>query len=70
MMNIPQHIDLVAMIEAHMQRTGIAPSRFGELAAGDPNLVRDLKNGRELRRRTVSRVMEFMVSERGNPYSQ
>ena len=56
------HLDLAAMIEGHMQRAGLAPTQFGKLAAGDPNLVGDIKNGRELRRKTVSRIMEFMLT--------
>ena len=50
------------MIDAHMQRADIPPTRFGEFAVGDPNLVRDIKNGRELRRKTVQRIMDYMLT--------
>lgn len=61
MQNTP-HLDLSAMIDAHLKQTGMKPSRFGELATGDPNLLRDLGAGREPRRKTVSRIMEFMLT--------
>ena len=62
MMQNPPHIDLLAMIEAHIARTGLSETRFGSMALGDPNLVRDLRNGRELRRETNSRVIRFMLT--------
>jgi hypothetical protein len=65
MQNTP-HIDLPAMIEAHIARTGMKPSRFGELAVGDPNLIRDLRSGRELRRKTASRIVEYMLTGKTN----
>jgi hypothetical protein len=49
--------DLLARVEAHLAQTKLAPSKFGLQAVGDPNFVRDLRQGREPRRRTVERVM-------------
>ena len=45
-----------------MQKTGMAPTRFGELAVGDPNLVRDLSAGRELRSATARRIVDFILT--------
>lgn len=39
---------LTRRIEQHIRDTGIPPTRLGREAAGDPSLVRDLRNGREI----------------------
>ena len=36
-------------IEKFLRRTNMPATKFGRLAIGDPRLVRDLRNGRELR---------------------
>ena len=53
---------LLGEIERHMQRTGIPETRFGREAIGDPRFVRDLRNGREPRSRTVARIARYMAS--------
>lgn len=60
--HITPHLDLLAMIEAHCAKSGVSPSSFGTLALGDPNFVRNLKEGREPRRATVGRVMDFILT--------
>jgi hypothetical protein len=40
---------------------GIAPSRFGRRAVGDPQLVFDMQNGRCLRPKTEARVRQFLA---------
>lgn len=57
---MPNQPELVAKVEAHLRDTGIAASRFGLEAVGDPNFVRNLRAGREPRSRVVSRVLAFM----------
>lgn len=54
--------ELLTEIEAFLARDGIGISatRFGELALGDRHLVRQLREGRELRSKTVSKVRNFM----------
>jgi hypothetical protein len=51
---------LIRQIEGFLRRTGLAPTRFGQLAAADPRLVFDLRNGREPRKRLTLRVEHFM----------
>ncbi len=38
---------LLRKIENYLQSTGMAPSAFGRLACKDPQLVSDLRRGRE-----------------------
>jgi hypothetical protein len=55
---------LIRDIEKFLSATGLAPTRFGRLAAEDPRLVFDLRNGREPRKRMVRRVEHFMNTYR------
>lgn len=67
--NIPC-ADLLAEIQAFCARKGIAKSDFGGRALGDPSFVTDLENGREPRRRTVNRVLDFMAREPAAPQTE
>ena len=51
---------LIRDIERFLRHTGIAPTTFGRLAAADPRLVFDLRNGREPRKGLRLRVEHFM----------
>lgn len=63
---MPTPEDLLDMIETHLQHAGIGASSFGMSAVGDPNFVRNLRAGREPRRKTVERVLAFLRSA-GSP---
>jgi hypothetical protein len=39
---------LLRRIGAYLKRSGMPPTRFGRLVAGDPGLVTDLRRGRQL----------------------
>lgn len=49
-----------AEIESFLRQTGMAWTRFGRLAAGDPRFVGDLRRGREPRPATVLRIKTFI----------
>lgn len=68
MQNLTSPSELRARIDAHMAQNGLKPTRFGELATGDPNLIRNLDAGRELRSRTLARVLDFMAT--GKTYAE
>ena len=51
---------LMRKIEQFLIRTGMPDTRFGRLAAHDPRLVGDLRNGREARPSLASRIEHFM----------
>ena len=36
----------MARVDAFLERTGVAPATLGRQAVGDPNLVRELRDGR------------------------
>jgi len=52
---------LLTTIERYLRKTGIAPTRFGRDAVGDPQFVSDLRNGREPRETTVQRVTNYLA---------
>jgi len=54
---------LLHRIDRVLRNTSMPQTRFGREAVGDPNLVRQLREGRQLRPRTVSRVLDYL-SER------
>lgn len=47
-------------IELYLRRNRMAPTRFGREAVNDPRFVFDLRNGRELREKTVARVCDWL----------
>jgi len=57
----PPTAALLAEIEKFLRKTGMAPSAFGGQALGDPSLINNLRDGRELRHRTLGRVRAFMT---------
>jgi len=51
---------LLHRIERHLRAKLMTPTRFGREAIGDPNLIAQLKSGRELRAATVQRVIDYL----------
>jgi hypothetical protein len=51
---------LIREIEKFLRERGVAATTFGRLAASDPRLVFDLRNGREPRKPLRLRVEHFM----------
>jgi len=52
------HINL--QIERFLRSQDMAATKFGRLAASDPRLVLDMRNGRELRPAMIARLQKFM----------
>ncbi|MCX8476012.1 MAG: hypothetical protein MT490_09475 [Sphingomonas sp.] len=50
-------------IEKFLRRADMPATKFGRLALGDPGLVRDLRNGRELRAPTVAKLEAFLAEQ-------
>jgi hypothetical protein len=51
---------LLRRIERHLRQSGTPPTRFGRQAVRDPRFVFDLRNGREPRSATASRVAAYL----------
>lgn len=51
---------LLLRIERHLRHRRMSPTRFGREAAGDPNLVAQMRDGRELRSVTVQKIVDYL----------
>jgi len=61
---------LIRKIEQFLRRHEMPPTKFGRLAARDPRLVFDLRNGREPGRPVETRVEHFMnIYEKEAPHA-
>lgn len=47
-------------IERFLRARRMSPTRFGREAVGDPNLIAQLKMGRELRAATRRRIKDYL----------
>lgn len=54
-------MSLLMLVERHLRRAAVPPSRFGREVAGDPRFVFDLRRGREPRPATCARVLAFIA---------
>jgi len=54
-------MSVLRKIERYLKETAMPPTRFGRLAARDPRLVGDLRNGREPGPRLVARIEAFLA---------
>jgi len=59
---------LIRKIERFLNLHAMPRTRFGRLAAQDPRLVDDLRNGREPRPKTKARVEHFMNTYRSTSH--
>ena len=51
---------LLLRIERHLRVRRMTPTRFGREAVGDPNLISQLRDGRELRSATLQRIVDYL----------
>lgn len=42
-------MEILGKVERYLREHGLPQTKFGRLAVGDPRLVGDLRNGREMR---------------------
>lgn len=60
-------MQLLARVERHIKLHRIPPTRFGRDALGDPKLVFQLRDGRELRRTTAQRLADYLDDNEREP---
>lgn len=54
---------LLAEVEQFLAAIGMTPTRFGVEAVNDPTLVHEMRRGRECKRATRSRILDFIAVE-------
>lgn len=59
------HSKLLSDIERFIEKTGVSPTRFGQMAIGDRHLVRTMRMGRRVWPETEAKIRKFM--RRGPP---
>ena len=59
---------LIRKVDQFLNLTGMPVTKFGRLAAHDPRLVVDLRNGRDPRPAMISRVEHFMNNYRSKSH--
>ena len=52
-------------VSAFLGRSGLSPMAFGEMAVGDPNLMRPIGRGRSPSLRTADRILGFIAEQDG-----
>jgi hypothetical protein len=53
-------MELLGRMDRFLRRSAMPPTLFGRAAAGDPNLVRELRNGREPGPAMIARINAFL----------
>jgi 2,4-dienoyl-CoA reductase-like NADH-dependent reductase (Old Yellow Enzyme family) len=53
-------MELLGRVERYLKRSGTPPTRFGREAMRDPRFVADLREGRQLQRRTERRLADYL----------
>lgn len=53
----------LSQIETYLFERGMSATAFGRESANDPNLVFDLREGRELRRATRDKITSFLSQD-------
>ena len=55
-----KHSDFLETIADFCAARGMAKTMFGSLSVGDPSFVKNISDGRECRRKTVARVLQYI----------
>ncbi|NLS25732.1 hypothetical protein S2M10_07020 [Sphingomonas sp. S2M10] len=59
-MELPTNEELLSTFQSFLDRHSMAPTRFGALATGEPQLIASIKKGRSPRLALLHRVKAFM----------
>lgn len=59
-MKLIDDAELLCRVEQFLNRTGMAPTRFGREVMGEASLVSRLKDGRSLSLRNANKVISFI----------
>jgi hypothetical protein len=62
-MDIPTHDELVARIDAFLERHDLTDSSFSRAATGEPGLVARIREGSSPTLKILNRLAEFMAAK-------
>ena len=60
-----RHNPLLGKVEAYLTRSGMSDAGFGQLAASDPSLLRDLRAGAQPEAPVIAKVDQFLARATG-----
>ena len=60
----PETDPVLADVEDFLKASGMTPTAFGVRALNDPTLVHEMRKGRECKRATRARIIEFIEAAR------
>jgi hypothetical protein len=60
-MELPSDIELLARVDAFLERHCMAPTRLGREATGEPQLIDSIRNGRSPSLKVWNKVADFMA---------
>ena len=60
-MELPSDTELLARVDAFLERHGMAPTRLGREATGEPQLIDSIRNGRSPSLKVWNKVADFMA---------
>jgi hypothetical protein len=66
-MDIPTHAELVERIEAFLARHAMAVTRLGREVNGDPNLIPNIRDGRQPNLDTLNKLAAVMAAHDAAP---
>lgn len=58
--SIPTEQEFLDAVLAHLAERGIGESRLGTEVANDPNLVREMRGGRQIRLEMANRISTYL----------
>jgi len=59
----PDTDPVLAEVEKFLEAADMTPTAFGQKALNDPTLVHEMRRGRECKRATRTRILEFIAAE-------
>lgn len=60
-MHIPTMPEILASIEAFLERHDMPPSTFGREATGEPQLIKSMRDGRSPSLKVLEKIATFMA---------
>lgn len=66
-MHIPTDAELLGSINAFIARHGMAPTRFGREATGEPQLIASIEGGRSPSLKVLQKIAAFMARYDADP---
>ena len=58
-------MSMLSLVERHIRKNRVSPARIGRESVGDPRLVFDMRNGRNLGGKIEARLQAYLSQQEG-----